>query len=135
MQNSQKPSRSAVHQNWRDFQESALEDQKLQRRLVAKSLDVPYGVFDEMRDIQVNKGLSGIAVAALSAALLVGGIGGGLGLMSLLNRPQPAATGATGDSGKPPIVKTEVIEKTTTIDNSTAEKWKLGAPVVIPPRE
>jgi hypothetical protein len=132
MQNSQKPSRSAVHQNWRDFQESALEDQKLQRRLVAKSLDVPYGVFDEMRDIQVNKGLSGIAVAALSAALLVGGIGGGLGLMSLLNRPQPAAT---GDSGKPPIVKTEVIEKTTTIDNSTAEKWKLGAPVVIPPRE
>lgn len=120
MLNSQKPSRSAVHRNWRDYQESALEDQKLQRRLVAKSLDVPYGAFDEMRDIQVNKGLSGVGVAALSAALLVGGAGGGLGLMALLNRSQPAVE-------KSPAARTEVIEKTTT------DRWRLGRETVVEP--
>ena len=120
MQNSQKPSRSDAHLNWRDFQESAIEDQKLQRRLVAKSLDVPYGAFDEMRDIQVNKGLSGFGVAALSAALLVGGVVGGLGLMSLLRGLNPTIE-------KPFSRKTIVIEKT------TQEGWKLGTETVIPP--
>ena len=95
-----------------------MEDQKLQRRIVAKSLDVPYGALDEMRDIQVNRGLSGVGIAALSAALLVGGGGLGVGLWSLLSSGKPAATEPAKD---PP---TKVIEKS---------DWKLGEHEIVPP--
>jgi hypothetical protein len=89
MLNSRSRSRSKVHDNWKDFQESAILDQKLQRMAVAKALDLPW---DEMRDVTVNKGLTGPVVAALSAAMLAGGAGLGMGLFSLFSSDSAATT-------------------------------------------
>lgn len=79
--------RSPVHLNWRDFQESALQDQKLNRIATAKALDIPY---DTMGDITVTKsGLGGWAAAALLATGLAGGGGAFLAAHSLLQPQQP----------------------------------------------
>jgi hypothetical protein len=60
--------------NYRDFQESAILDQKLKRKAVAKNLNIPWGMWDEMRDMIVsNNGVMPLVVALLFAALGVGG--------------------------------------------------------------
>ncbi len=69
---------SLIHWNYRDFQESAIEDQKLRRQLVAKALNLPY---DEMRDVTVTHnhgskdrlGPTALASMVLAAGVCAGG--------------------------------------------------------------
>ncbi len=85
MPNSQKTCRSNVHDNYRDFQESAIEDQRLNRRAVAKALDIPY---ETVRDLSVTNGVPGWLAALMLGTGLLGGVGGALGLVSLFTSNQ-----------------------------------------------
>lgn len=67
---SSKNPRSQIHDNYRDFQESAIRDAELGRQLVAKALDVPYS---PLRDVIVNKN-SNVLAAIVGAGLLGVGI-------------------------------------------------------------
>lgn len=72
MPNMQKPSRNGVHSNYDAYQDSAIADQRLNRMLVAKALNLPY---DEMRDIKVTNGIGAKGIAAIALATALPGLG------------------------------------------------------------
>ncbi len=94
--------RSPIHNNYRDFQASALKDQELRRQMAAKALDLPY---DTMGNISVENhhhhyspeknSFGKVARVALLGASLLGT--GGLGGLAAwwLTRPTPAVQPST----------------------------------------
>ena len=133
MQNSssEQPSNQPdTHVNWRDFQSHALKDQVLSRKIAAKSLNIPWGFTDEMRDIKVDNGIGKLGLAAigiggpllLAAGMLAGG-------MFDKDTSQVAPVAPVAPAAPPaPAGKTTVINKT------SKETFKLGPETVIPPK-
>jgi len=90
-----------------NFTESILEDQRLNRVAVCKALDIPVEPVRDLTVTNTSKGISGWATAAVAGSMLMGGLGGGMGLTSLLNNiPQlpPAITPITPIDPQPPQV-------------------------------
>jgi len=91
--------------NWINFTESILEDQRLNRVAVCKALDIPVEPVRDLTVTNTSKGISGWAMAAVAGSMLLGGLGGGMGLVSLLNNiPQPPAATTPIDPQPPQVI-------------------------------
>ena len=87
---------SPLHRNWKDFQDSAIADQDLSRRIAAKALNIPFP--DAVRDVTVTKTLGWPAIALAAAGLLGGGglLAWGFGAMLDTLQPPPVTVPAPG---------------------------------------
>ncbi len=82
------------HQLYGRFVKSWERREKLADLATRKALDLPMD--DEMNITTTNRGVGLLPAAVVSAALLLAGGGMTLGLVKLLDRPQPAQVPASG---------------------------------------